>query len=184
MYCSKCGAKIMEGTLFCTQCGTSLQNNPPTKEKMYDNTVHMSQWNFTAPGQAAEKTANMNSGFYGAQSVHNAGQGPNQYKQPSSQYQPQPNSYGMGNSTFNNYHIPIRNYDPSKDYTPISMWGYFGYQLLFAIPIIGQILVLIFAFGGTKNINLRNYARSTFCLFIILAVVALLITLIVVSASV
>ena len=73
------------------------------------------------------------------------------------------------------YNIPIKNYDPSKDYTPISMWGYFGYQLLFAIPLIGQIIILIFAFGGTKNINL--------CLFIICLVVVLLIVLFVAIAS-
>lgn len=28
-------------------------------------------------------------------------------------------------------------------------------------------MLLIYAFGGTKNINLRNFARSYFCLFII-----------------
>lgn len=53
------------------------------------------------------------------------------------------------------------------DYTPISMWGYFGYQLLFAIPCVGFIMLLVFSFGGTKNINLRNFARSYFCMLII-----------------
>lgn len=24
-----------------------------------------------------------------------------------------------------------------ESYTPISMWGYFGYEILFSIPIIG-----------------------------------------------
>lgn len=57
-----------------------------------------------------------------------------------------------------------------SEYKPISMWGYFGYQILFAIPIIGFILLLVFSFGGTRNINLRNYARSYFCLFIIIVV--------------
>lgn len=33
MYCSKCGAQVMEGTSFCMQCGTSLQNNPPVQTK-------------------------------------------------------------------------------------------------------------------------------------------------------
>ena len=46
------------------------------------------------------------------------------------------------------------------EYKPISMWGYVGYQLLFAIPCIGVICIIIFAFGGTPNINLRNFARS------------------------
>lgn len=61
-----------------------------------------------------------------------------------------------------------------SEYKPISMWGYFGYQILFAIPIIGFILLLVFALGGTKNINLRNFARSYFCLFIIVVVLVIL----------
>ena len=56
------------------------------------------------------------------------------------------------------------------EYQPISMWGYFGYEILFAIPCIGWILLLVFAFGGTRNINVRNFARSYFCLLIIVAV--------------
>lgn len=57
-----------------------------------------------------------------------------------------------------------------KDYTPISMWGYFGYQLLFSIPIVGLICLCIFAFGGTNKINLRNFARSYFCVLILILV--------------
>lgn len=62
-------------------------------------------------------------------------------------------------------------------YEPISMWGYFGYQILFAIPIIGFILVLVFAFSA-QNINLRNFARSQFCVLIIVTVAAILFAVI------
>ena len=55
------------------------------------------------------------------------------------------------------------------------MWGYFGYQILFAIPLIGFILLLVFALGGTRNINLRNFARSYFCLLIILVILVLVV---------
>ena len=55
------------------------------------------------------------------------------------------------------------------DYTPISMWGYFGYELLFSIPIAGFICLLVFAFGS-RNQNVKNFARSYFC-FLIIAVV-------------
>ena len=51
------------------------------------------------------------------------------------------------------------------------MWGYFGYQILFAIPLIGFIFLLIYALGGTSNINLRNFARSYFCALIIVLVI-------------
>ena len=46
------------------------------------------------------------------------------------------------------------------EYKPISMWGYFGYELLFSIPLVGFIVLLVFSFGGTQNENLKNFARS------------------------
>ena len=46
-----------------------------------------------------------------------------------------------------------------EEYRHLSMWQYFLYQILFGIPIIGFIFLIIIAFGGGKNINLRNFAR-------------------------
>lgn len=71
----------------------------------------------------------------------------------------------MANDNFNN--LP-------EEYRPIGMWGYFGYTILFSIPCIGFIALLIFAFGGTKNINLRNYARSYFCLIILGVIIGII----------
>ncbi|MBR0038801.1 MAG: hypothetical protein IJP71_02215 [Lachnospiraceae bacterium] len=55
----------------------------------------------------------------------------------------------------------------SSEYKPISMWGYFGYEILFSIPIIGFICIIIFSVGGTGNINLKNFARSRLCLLLL-----------------
>lgn len=66
------------------------------------------------------------------------------------------------------------NYNIPEEYRPISMWGYFGYQILFAIPLIGWIMLLVFAFGRTKNINLRNFARSYFCMLIIMVLLIII----------
>ena len=68
-----------------------------------------------------------------------------------------------------------------EEYKPISMWGYFGYELLFSIPCVGFILLLVFAFGGTKNVNLKNFARSYFCYFIIIAVITTIAVLIAIA---
>ena len=54
-----------------------------------------------------------------------------------------------------------------NEYKPISAWGYFGYEILFAIPIIGFIILVIFALGGARNINLKNFARSYFCIYLL-----------------
>lgn len=77
-------------------------------------------------------------------------------------------SNGMNNNQTVQYNNNINNIP--EEYKPISMWGYFGYQLLFSIPCVGIICLLIFSLGGTKNINLKNYARSYFCYIIVMAI--------------
>lgn len=57
-----------------------------------------------------------------------------------------------------------------EEYKPLSMWGYFGYQILFSIPLIGFILLIYFAVAA-KNMNLRNFARSYFCFIIIIGII-------------
>ena len=55
------------------------------------------------------------------------------------------------------------------------MWGYFGYELLFAIPLVGFIVLLVFAFGGTRNKNLKNFARSYFCAMIVAVIIIVIL---------
>ena len=68
-----------------------------------------------------------------------------------------------------------------EEYKPISMWGYFGYQILFAIPLVGLNCLIIFACGGTRNINLRNFARSYFCTLILFVIIIVILSLLGVS---
>ncbi len=91
---------------------------------------------------------------------------PNNQSGPTYQAPPQPNN------------IPIRNYDPRFDYTPLGAWGYFLYTLLFSIPIIGFIFAIVFAVGGTNRINLRNYARSYFCWLLIMVVLVIILLIV------
>ena len=59
---------------------------------------------------------------------------------------------------------------PEK-YRPISMWGYFGLEILFSIPVVGFIILIVYALGGTKNVNKKNFARSYFCFVIIFVII-------------
>jgi hypothetical protein len=139
MKCSKCGQECPEGSVFCTNCGSSLAAQAqPNQQQTYGAQANQAQ----QP--------------YGAQANQQQYSAP-QYNAP---------VYGQG---FNPNNIP-------PEYKPISMWGYFGYELLFSIPCVGFILLIVFSVGGTKNINLRNFARSYFCFLIVLAVLAIIIT--------
>ena len=61
-------------------------------------------------------------------------------------------------------------------YKPLSPWAYFGYNILFAIPLVGFIMLIVFAFDSS-NINRRNYARSFFCAYLV-AIIILIVVLI------
>ena len=60
------------------------------------------------------------------------------------------------------------------EYKPISMWGYLGYEILFSIPVIGFICLIIFSFAPS-NKNVKNFARSYFCVAIIAVVIIIVL---------
>ena len=51
------------------------------------------------------------------------------------------------------------NAEVREKYRPLSPWAYWGYSLLFAIPVVGLICAIIFCFAG-ENVNRKNYARG------------------------
>ena len=90
---------------------------------------------------------------------------------------------GNGYNPYNNGRTVCASPDPAASlppqYRPLSAWAYFGYTLLFTIPLVGFILLIVYSFDES-NINRRNYARSYWCALlvaIILAVVVLVIML-------
>ena len=60
-------------------------------------------------------------------------------------------------------------------YKPLGAWAYFGYSLLYSIPIIGLIFMIIHA-TSNANINRRNHARSFIILLLIGIVLAFIIS--------
>ncbi|MGN1235235.1 MAG: ABC transporter permease [Christensenellaceae bacterium] len=54
-------------------------------------------------------------------------------------------------------------------YRPLTAWGYVGYMLLFSIPLVGFISLIVCALS-CENINRRSFARSYFCIYLIVIV--------------
>lgn len=63
-----------------------------------------------------------------------------------------------------------------EQYRPLSPWAYFGYMILFSIPILG-LICLIFCSLSNSNINRRNFARSYFCM-LALAIILVIVSII------
>ena len=60
-----------------------------------------------------------------------------------------------------------------KAYKPMSPWGYIGWSVLFAIPVVGFILLIVMSFSK-GNINRRNYARSYWCALLIVLILVVI----------
>lgn len=59
-------------------------------------------------------------------------------------------------------------------YKPLTAWNYFWLQILFNIPVIGFIFLIIFAISPA-NYNRRSFARSYFCVYILVAIIILIL---------
>ena len=83
----------------------------------------------------------------------------------------QPYNTGQPSVTYNVMNSqPLTESNLPEEFKPISSWGYIGYSLLFSIPLIGFIMLCVYAFGGTNKVNLRNYARSYFCILLLIII--------------
>lgn len=161
MFCTKCGAQN-EGCSFCQKCGAPLMaaGQPEVTPEV-------------APAMQSEPTMQPEPAPQPAPQLESAPQ-PEPTMQSTPQPQPQPRVIPQPIPVVPQFVQPVI----PEEYKPISMWGYFGYELLFAIPCVGWIILLVFAFGGTKNVNLKNFARSYFCLLIIGIVIAIIVWII------
>ena len=71
---------------------------------------------------------------------------------------------------------PVIQQDPmaGTKYELISTWGYIGISLLMCIPVVGQILMIVWACGGCRKLQKRNYARAMLIMFAISLVLSLI----------
>lgn len=165
MICNQCGKENLDTAVFCESCGAKLTPADP------------------APEVGATTVPDANAPIYtAAQSQYTPPQP--QHVPPRPQYVPPQNQYTPPQPR------PVQTYTPAAqpaapvippEYKPLRGWAYFGWQLLFAIPFVGLILLIVFACGGTHNINLRNFARSYFCAMlvgVILTVIGIILALV------
>lgn len=63
-----------------------------------------------------------------------------------------------------------------NEYRPLSAWGYIGYNILFNIPLVGFVLLIVFALDSSY-IARRNYARSFLWVMLIVAILTIIVSI-------
>ena len=155
MTCNICGTNLPDGAKFCGTCGTTLAAPAPAPAEP------------AAPAYEAP-----------VQPVYEAPPVQPVYQQPAYQapvYQAPPAPV---------YQQPVYQAPPpaaepapppGSRYAPISSLGFFGYYILFGIPILGLILSIVWSKDSVGSINRQNLAKLMLVLRII-GIVLLVIT--------
>lgn len=165
MYCGKCGTENQDGAKFCKGCGATLGRAAQASASGEEQTIYLGQDGASVNYQAGALQGEVQ-------------EGQDAWQEQNEQQRRDMLLDNLLKKAATEQREPII---PSG-YEPIGMWGYFGYSLLFSIPLVGLIMQLIFAFGGTSNINLRNFARAQFCVVILWSAVVLIFLMPVISS--
>lgn len=182
-FCTNCGTKLYEDSVFCTACGArvpvkepeSVPTTPPepvampveepsptdipvdepapVAEKVYEESV-IGQTQLLTPEMFEEEEAPVpakdDSCGCGCYPPNNGAQG---FNAPPPPYNAAPQ-------------MPVSQapYDgePAKEgkFGVVSTGYYFLFTILYSMPVVGLILSIVMSFGGTKNKNKINLAKS------------------------
>ncbi len=72
---------------------------------------------------------------------------------------------------------PVSGYAGFTNSTPLTVGQYIGMFILSAIPIVGFILLLVWAFSSSTNLNKKNYSRAILILGIIGVVIGIVLSI-------
>lgn len=99
----------------------------------------------------------------------NYGQGYNVQQNNYQQYNRQPYNGGYQQPVYSNY---------DRYNEPVSIGSWIGVWFLMCIPIVGFIMLIVWACGGTSKQSLKNWARAQLILMLIFVLIGLIVTLI------
>jgi len=151
-FCTSCGAALEDGTKFCTTCGAAVSNEESQP------VAEPQPVKAAVPAtQAVPKTPVAPVYSTASQTIP-----PNR-----GGYAPTPVNAAPG---------------PDSKYEPITTKGYIGIMLLMCIPVVGFVLILIWAFGGCRKINKRNLARASLIMMVIGLILSLIAGFLIKSA--
>lgn len=164
-YCRQCGAEQQKGIRYCTECGAPMDTEQARQDAPeYIGAPASSYDSYAQPAQPEQPSS------YGQQ-----GYAPPVYAPPAenssySQY----GQYGQS-APVNESYTQEAPPHPDSPYAPVKMGAWVGINLLMLIPVVNLILLIVWACGGSKKINLKNYARGHLIVMAIQVVLSIIL---------
>lgn len=178
MFCGNCGKELPADAVFCNQCGQQVkriepipepdflpESEPESEPPVIPEPIAIPQ---PEPASGTAPTQDREDRPMGGSRVIRSAKKPADVL-PEETRVSQEKTYAQ---VFEDEpELPEEN-------RPLSAWAYFGYRILFMIPVIGFILLIVFSFAG-RNVNRKNFARSYWWeLLVVVAILLILFVLI------
>ena len=166
MICPKCGYEIDNNAVYCPYCGASVQRAEGQDTSQQEGYSSYGGGTYSTGSYSSSSGGSYSSGSYssnpgGSYSSYSAGKSSG-YQDSSYRRRPQPAV------------VSIEDLPP--DLRPMSAWAYVGWGILFAIPIVGLILIIVFS-CASGNINRKRFARSYLCWWLIAIIICAILFL-------
>lgn len=142
MFCENCGIQLAEATRFCPSCGTKIEAPPVDTAAVQSPAPPPPPPGYEASVQTPPPPPPACKPAVQAASP------------PPQSYVPQP-AYGI-------------QAQPGSE--PLRVGQYIGMFLLMCIPILNIILLFVWSFGSSANLNKKNFARASLILSAIMLI--------------
>ncbi len=205
-FCPNCGQPLEPNAAFCPNCGQKMPQGAPSQASVAETVIlddapdNQQKQNGNDPisqFNAQNTPPSMQNQNYFAAAAPAAAAAAPQYQQPQTQTyaQPQQNyqqpAYQQPAPQRQSFRDqPAYNQQPpaytapatpaySGDTSPLSTGGFIGTMLAISLlPIVGFILMLVWAFSSSGNVNRRNFCRASLILGLIAVAIAVIFTII------
>lgn len=166
--CKICNADLKQDDKFCSDCGAGIAaqtvsqpqsqlGSQPVPQSQHQ--VREQQINQPPQPQVSQASQPLQSQYYQAQQ---------QIVEPvsipvaSGSVQGVPATYASDVSDAKKSKTTKTNAGKTKDNTQLSVFGYVITMLALSVPVLGIILVFVWAFGSKTNLARKNYSRAIF----------------------
>lgn len=190
MYCLKCGSQMADGSKFCIACGAKVENSEPLQESA--SQVAAASAGATAAVEEPAQTVSQPVSQPAPKPVQEATPPPQPtppvqasqpkpeqpvrtqpaYTPPQQQQPARPAQQGVPGAPQQAFQTELPK-KPEK-ITPLPVWKYIGIFLIMSIPLLGFIMLFVWAFGSSFNKNTRNYARA-FLIMLLISVILMIV---------
>lgn len=199
MVCKNCNHEIDNGAMFCTYCGTPVEQTPEPETQPVENAstedaaqnpyenvqTAQPEVDNAQPTADSQPQQNPYSQQYGQQFTNSPN---NDYGANQSKYGNQYQSYNNGyNQQYNTQYQQTYNSQPvppvapsygTPDTQPVSIGGWIGVMLLTCLPLVNLIMLFVWAFSSSTKKSLKNYARAALILALIGVVLVVVVSII------